>query len=130
MSSIQGLAEVVLLVQDMQASLHFYAEVLGLRLVSPPDFKGPKFLQAGGGAAYITNTIVLVPTKAGTPPYAPPQSLHHIGLQIDGDAFDAEVARLQGLGYEVRFGKHPLFPSRTAYVTDPDGNEVELISPE
>jgi catechol-2,3-dioxygenase len=39
------------------------------------------------------------------------------------------VARLQSLGLEVRFGKHPLFASRTAYVSDPDGNEVELIAP-
>lgn len=129
MSSVQGLAEVVLMVQDMQASLHFYCEVLGLRLISPPDFKGPKFLQAGSGAPYITNTIVLAPAKVGTPPYAPPQTLHHIGLQVDGATFDAEVARLQQLGYEVRSGKHPLFSSRTVYVTDPDGNEVELISP-
>jgi catechol 2,3-dioxygenase-like lactoylglutathione lyase family enzyme len=73
--------------------------------------------------------IVLAPAKAGTPPYAKPQALHHIGLEIDGESFEEEVARLQALGLEVRFGKHPLFPSRTAYVTDPDGNEVELISP-
>ncbi len=117
------------MVRDMPASLHFYCEVLGLRLLSPPEFKGPKFLQAGGGAAYLANMIVLAPGKADTPPFAAPQSLHHIGLQVDGEQFDAEVARLQQLGYEVRFGKHPLFPSRTAYVTDPDGNEVELISP-
>ena len=129
MSVIRGLAEVVLTVQDMQASVAFYRDVLGLEVISPPDFKGPRFLQAGGGAAYVANMIVLAPAKAGTPPYAAPQSLNHIGLEMDGAHFDAEVARIQALGYEVRFGKHPLFDSRTAYVSDPDGNDVELISP-
>ncbi len=129
MSSIRGLAEVVLTVQDLQASVAFYRDVLGLQVVSPQDFRGPVFLQAGGGQAYVTNTLVLAPAKPETPPFAKPQSLNHIGFEVDGETFDAEVARLQNLGLEVRFGKHPLFASRTVYVSDPDGNEVELISP-
>lgn len=129
MSNIRGLAEVVLIVQDLQASIAFYRDVLGLQVVSPEDFKGPVFLQAGGGRAYIDNTIVLARAKSGTPPFAKPQVLHHIGLEIDEQSFDSEVARLQGLGLETRFGQHPLFASRTVYVSDPDGNEVELICP-
>jgi catechol 2,3-dioxygenase-like lactoylglutathione lyase family enzyme len=129
MSSIRGLAEVVLVVQDLQASVAFYRDILGLQVISPSEFAGPVFLQAGGGRAYVTNMIVLAPAKAGTPSFAKPQALHHIGLEIDGEAFDAEVARLQELGIETRFGQHPLFPSRTVYISDPDGNEVELISP-
>lgn len=129
MSNIRGLAEVVLLVRDLQASIAFYRDVLGLEVISPEEFKGGAFLQAGGGRAYVTNTIVLARAQPETPPFAKPQSLHHIGLEIDPASFDAEVARLQGLGLEVRSGKHPFFPSRTVYVNDPDGNEVELISP-
>src|SRR5687767_246001 len=129
MSSIRGLAEVVLTVQDVQASVAFYRDVLGLQVISPQEFKGPVFLQASGGKAYVTNMLVLAPAKPGSVPFAKPQSLNHIGFEVDSETFDAEVARLQNLGLEVRFGKHPLFPSRTAYVSDPDGNEVELICP-
>lgn len=129
MGSILGLAEVVLTVQNMQASVAFYRDLLGLQVVSPQGFAGPTFLQAGSGTAYVQNMLALAPAKPGTPAYAKPQSLNHIGFEVDGATFDAEVARLQGLGHEVRFGKHPLLPSRTAYVTDPDGNEVELIAP-
>lgn len=129
MSNIRGLAEIVLTVQDKQASVAFYRDVLGLEVVSPSEFPGPVFMKAGGDRSYIANTIVLVPAKAGTPAYAKPQSLNHIGFEVDPDSFDAEVVRLQALGFEVRSGKHPLFPSRTAYITDPDGNEVELICP-
>jgi lactoylglutathione lyase/glyoxylase I family protein len=129
MSSVRGLAEVVLMVQDLQASLSFYRDVLGLQVVSPPEFAGPVFLQAGSGRAYVTNMIVLAQAKPGTSPFAKPQALHHIGLEVDGERFDAEVARLQNLGMEIRHGQHPLFPSRTVYISDPDGNEVELIAP-
>jgi len=30
-------------------------------------------------------------------------------------------------GYQPRGGKHPVLASRTMYVDDPDGNEVEFI---
>lgn len=30
-------------------------------------------------------------------------------------------------GYHPRDGKHPVLASRTMYVDDPDGNEVEFI---
>src|SRR3712207_9457851 len=33
-------------------------------------------------------------------------------------------------GIEVRSGVHPMLAVRTMYVTDPDGSEVELISPD
>lgn len=130
MSNIRGLAEVVLMVRDLQASVAFYRDVLGLEVISPEGFKGPSFLQGGGGRAYVANMIVLAPAKADTPEFARPQSLHHIGLEIEPGSFDDEVARLQNLGLEVRFGQHPFLPSRTCYVTDPDGNEVELIAPD
>lgn len=129
MSGIRGLAEVVINVRDMQASVAFYRDVLGLAVISPADFKGPTFLQGGGGRAYVANMLVLAPAKPDVPPFAKTQSLNHIGFEVDAATFDDEVARLQALGLEVRFGKHPLFESRTAYVTDPDGNEVELIAP-
>lgn len=129
MSSIRGLAEVVLVVQDLQASVAFYRDVLGLQVISPADFKGPVFLQGGGGRGYVENMLVLAPAKPETPPFAKPQTLHHIGLIVDCESFDAEVARLQELGLEIRTGQHPFLPSKTVYISDPDGNEVELICP-
>jgi catechol 2,3-dioxygenase-like lactoylglutathione lyase family enzyme len=130
MSGIRGLAEVVLMVQDIQASVAFYRDILGLQVVSPAEFKGSVFLQAGSGRPYITNMVVLAPAKAGTPPFAKPQALHHIGLEVDDEAFDDLVAKIESHGIEIRTGKHPLFSSRTVYINDPDGNEVELICPQ
>ena len=38
MTMIRGLAEIVLSVHDLDASLRFYRDTLGLTLVSAPDF--------------------------------------------------------------------------------------------
>ena len=48
-------------------------------------------------------------------------------LELAPEDFDAEQARLTDLGFQLRTGQHPVLPSRTMYLDDPDGNEVELI---
>lgn len=59
-----------------------------------------------------------------------PRTLNHLALTIPADAFDASREAFVAAGLEVRGGKHPILAVRTMYVTDPDGNEVEFISPE
>ena len=127
MPTIRGIAEIVLSVHDLNASLKFYRDTLGLAIISPPELKGPIFLKAGEGALGVPQMLVLVQLPADAPPFVAPRTLHHLALEVPPEAFDAEKARLESLGFSVRGGKHPVIPSRTLYVTDPDGNEVELI---
>ncbi len=127
MTSIRGIAEIVLNVHDQAASLRFYRDVFGLAMISPPDRPGPVFLQAGPGQAGIPQMIVLVPLPAEASPFVPPRTLHHLALEVAPEDFDRMQAHLRGLGYEIRTGKHPVIPSHTMYVNDPDGNEVEII---
>ena len=51
-------------------------------------------------------------------------------MTIPAAAFDDARETLVSAGSGVRDGKHPVLAVRTMYVTDPEGNEVELISPE
>ena len=67
---------------------------------------------------------------AGSPTFSPPRTLHHLALTIPAAAFDDARETLVSAGVDVRDGKHPVLAVRTMYVTDPEGNEVELISPE
>ena len=124
---IRGLAEIVLTTHDMAAALRFYRETLGLEQISPPDRPSPVFLKAGEPAVGIPQLLVLVQLPPDTPPFARPRTLHHLALDVAPEDFDAEKARLEGLGFAVRTGQHPVIPSRTLYVDDPMGNEVELI---
>ena len=71
--------------------------------------------------------LVQLPSDAGE--FGKPRTLHHLALTVPASGFDATVTELQSRGHEVRFGQHPVVPSKTLYLNDPDGNEVELIAP-
>jgi catechol 2,3-dioxygenase-like lactoylglutathione lyase family enzyme len=124
MTKIKGIAEIVLNVHNLEASLKFYQEVLGLEVIGRP---GPVFLRAGSPAASVPQMMVLVPLPLGSEAFAQPRTLHHLALELAPADFDTEEARLKALGYQIRYGQHPVIPSRTMYVDDPDGNEVEFI---
>lgn len=124
MTKIKGLAEIVLNVRDVAASLKFYGEVLGLEIIGRP---GPVFLKAGQPALGVPQMVVLVPLPPTVANFATPRTLHHLALELAPEDFDSEEQRLKDLGYAIRYGQHPVIPSRTMYVDDPDGNEVEFI---
>jgi catechol 2,3-dioxygenase-like lactoylglutathione lyase family enzyme len=49
---------------------------------------------------------------------------------VDASAYEGLQERFAAAGLEVRSGVHPVLKGvRTFYVDDPDGNEVECISP-
>lgn len=130
MIQIDGLAEVVLNVRDASRAVAFYGDLLGLERISPEGQPGPIFFRAGQATDHVPALVVLVPLPADSPDFEVPRTLHHLALTVPADAFDAGREALRDAGLDVRGGKHPVLAVRTMYVTDPDGNEVELISPE
>jgi catechol-2,3-dioxygenase len=127
MSAIRGISEIVLWAHDQPAMVRFYRDVLCLTVISPPERANPIFLQAGPGQEGIPQMIVVVQLPADADPFARPRTLHHLALELAPGDFDQEKARLERLGYALRSGQHPVIPSRTMYLDDPEGNEVELI---
>ena len=131
MAKIRGLTEVVISVHDMEKSLNFYRDILGLRVMSPPDARGAVFLLVSQQPHTVPQQLVLVPLPEGTrafPTERVRRSLHHLGIEVAREDFESERERLQGLGFDVRFGEHPFLPLKGMYLDDPDGNEVELIA--
>jgi catechol 2,3-dioxygenase-like lactoylglutathione lyase family enzyme len=130
--SVAGLAEIVLWVKDMDAALRFYRDQFGLELISPPELPN-KFLKAGGGAGGVPEMIVLVPhpdRSADFPREKPKRVLHHLAFRVDAHAYDDLERDFSAAGLQVRQGVHPVLKGvRTFYVDDPDGNEVEVITP-
>ena len=130
MSGIRGLLEIVLAVQDLEKSVHFYRDVLRLTVISPPKLKAV-FLQVGEPGDRVPQQIVLVPQPASAstvPAHGAQRNLHHLGLEIAPEDFEAERKRLQDLGFAVRTGEHPFLPVEALYIDDPDGNEVEIVT--
>jgi catechol 2,3-dioxygenase-like lactoylglutathione lyase family enzyme len=132
MSRVEGLAEIVLWVHDMDAALAFYRGQLGLDVISPPGLPN-KFLRAADPGGGVPEMIVLIPhpdRSTEFPREKPKRVLHHMAFRVGAKAYDELEARFKAAGIQVRSGVHPILKAvRTFYVDDPDGNEIELISP-
>ena len=132
MSRVEGLAEIVLWVADMEAALQFYRDRFGLEIMSPPELPNKFLMVAKPGG--IPEMIVLIPHphKANYfPRHKEERVLHHLAFRVDRKSYAELENRFIEDGVEVRHGVHPVLKGvRTFYVDDPDGNEVEVIGPE
>ena len=130
-SKLRALAEVVLLCQDLERSLQFYRDVLGLEVISPAGLPAV-FLRVGEPGPGVPQQIVLVPRPAGAAPSnerdKASRDLHHIGLEVAPEALARERQRLADLGLTLRGGQHPFLPVEAFYLDDPDGNEIEIVA--
>jgi len=118
------LGHVVYYVRDLQASLRFYTEVLGLPVIGT-IFKGRAALLSGGRTHH--ELLLIEVGEANGPLSGKRIGLYHVGWKI-GDKLDdlrAARARIQQLGYHID-GQADHTISRSLYLRDPDGNEVEL----
>ncbi len=130
---VAGLAEIVLWVRDMDAALHFYRDLFGLEVISPPALPN-KFLRAGEGDRGVPEMIVLVPHPAPAAKFPREKAkrvLHHLAFRVEETAYDELQDHFAAEGLQVRSGIHPVLKGvRTFYVDDPDGNECEVIAPD
>lgn len=126
MAKIVGISEIVLWTGDMAAALGFYRDLLGLEVISPASLPNV-FLKVADGHAGIPQMIVLVPKTEAVRAQPAGNQLHHLAFELPESRFDEQHAALAAAGYQPRGGKHPVLASRTMYVDDPDGNEVEFI---
>ena len=128
MAAIRGLVEVVLVVEDIERSLAFYRDTLGLETISPAAVP-VKFLRIGAARDGVPQQVVLIPrAMAADQPLARSRRLHHIGLEVAPEDFEGERERLASLGFEIRGGTHPFMPVEAFYLDDPDGNEIEIAT--
>src|SRR3981081_156141 len=103
-SGVAGLAEIVLWVRDMDAALHFYRDMFGLEIMSPPAMPN-KFLRAGEGASGVPEMIVLVPHPDRSIEFASEKVnrvLHHLAFRVDASEYEGLEHRFTAAGLEVR----------------------------
>lgn len=118
------LGHVVFFVKDLARSLAFYRDVLGFQEI------GTTF---GGAAAALTSgrthheLLLIEVGPAPGPPSGRRLGLYHIGIKV-GDSLEelrAAKQELERVGVSIT-GMSDHTVSQSLYVTDPDGNEVEL----
>ncbi len=120
---VSKVGHIVLRVRDLELSLPFYCDVLGLAEVARRDFgEGPMvFLSTGNSHHDIA--LVQVGEIAGT---SQPR-LHHFALKV-GESLE-ELADAKAHLESCGVGVHMALDHRVSqgvYVSDPDGNLIEL----
>ena len=115
-------------VGDLKRSLHFYTEVLGMKLLRSKDYEGGRFTNAFVGYGPESEGAVLELTHNwDTDSYDVGTGFGHVALGVS-DIY-ATVERIRAAGGKVTREPGPMKHGTTviAFVADPDGYKIELI---
>jgi catechol 2,3-dioxygenase len=121
-----NLGHVVFYVRDLERSVKFYTEAVGLG-ISGMIFNGRAALLSGGSTHH--ELLLIQVGDAHGPVHGRRIGLYHVGWKI-GDSIDELKSlynRLIDLDYAIDgLSDHTI--SHSIYLRDPDGNEVELYA--
>jgi catechol 2,3-dioxygenase len=126
MINVTNVGHVVLKVRDLERSVRFYRDVLGLKEVARATFGRPMaFFSATGENHHDIGLFEVGPD--GAPPEKNHVGLYHVALRIGHslEELRAAKAHLEANGVqELRLRDHTV--SQSVYLNDPDGNGLEL----
>jgi glyoxylase I family protein len=132
MIHIRDIDHLVLRVVDLDAMLRFYCDALGCTVERRRDSIGLIQLRAGNSLVDLVPVASKLGAVGGAAPGKEGRNLDHFCFRVDPFDADAIHRHLQAHGVqagpvESRFGADGEGPS--IYVTDPEGNIVELKGP-
>jgi len=124
------LLHTMLRVGNLERSIRFYTEMLGMTLLRQKDYPKGEFTLAFLGYGDEQHHSALELTwNWGIEHYEPGTGFGHIAIEVD-DVYQA-AQRIRQAGYRVIREPGPMNAGDTllAFVADPDGYEIELLAP-
>ena len=118
----------MLRVGDLDRSIRFYTEVLGMKLLRQKDYPDGRFTLAFiGYGDESANTVIELTFNWDTDSYELGTGYGHIALEVD-DVYKA-TEEISKRGGKVLRDAGPMNAGTTiiAFIEDPDGYPVELI---
>ena len=119
-------------VKDMEESLHFYTEIMGMGIVEPmaatPPTQGKVATLQSPNSDQLLELNWYEPGTRFGPPYANGEDLDHLAFECDDVA--RAVEELRGKGVEVVVRPKEIGSSvgwNEAFVKDPNGIWIELL---
>jgi len=121
---VHELGHVVLYVSNLEASRHFYRDVLGFSEISSTGGGAALF---GSGRTHHELLLIEVGADAQAIPQGRRLGMYHVGLKIgtSDDELREALVELRAAGVPV-MGMSDHTVTHSLYLADPDGNEIEL----
>ncbi len=113
---------------DLQRSIDFYTDVLGMRLLRQKEYPDGKFTLAFlGYGDESEHTVIELTYNWGVDHYDLGNAFGHIAIEVD-DVYQA-TERIRAKGGKILRDAGPMNAGSTiiAFVEDPDGYPIELI---
>jgi len=117
-------------VGDLQKSIDFYTNVLGMRLLRQKDYPEGRFTLAFVGYGDESeNTAIELTHNWDTEQYELGEGFGHLAIEVD-DVY-AATQRIREMGGKIIRDAGPMNAGTTiiAFVEDPDGYQIELLGP-
>lgn len=124
------LLHTMLRVGDLQASIAFYTEILGMKLLRQKDYPDGRFTNAFiGYGDENSNSAIELTHNWDTSRYDLGNGFGHLAIEVD-DVY-AAAEKIRAAGGKILREAGPMNAGTTiiAFVEDPDGYQIELLAP-
>ena len=121
---VKELGHIVLYVRDLEASRRFYREVLGWKEIAGTDHQMAMY---SSGRTHHELLLIEVGPNAAPIPEGRRVGMYHFGLKVgttDDELREAHQTLVNAGANVVGTADHGV--THSLYITDPDGNEIEL----
>ena len=113
---------------DLQRSIDFYTQILGMQLLRQKDYPDGKFTLAFlGYGDEADNTVIELTYNWGVDSYDIGDAYGHIAIEVDAVYKAADDIKAQGGKILREAGPMNAGTTIIAFVEDPDGYPIELI---
>ncbi len=121
----------MLRVTDLEQSIQFYCDVMGMKLLRRKDYPEGKFTLAFVGyGAETDHTVLELTHNWDTDQYDLGNAYGHIAIEVEDVYAACDAIKAKGGNIVREAGPMKGGNSILAFVKDPDGYMVELLSPD
>ncbi len=122
------LLHTMLRVGDLERSVKFYTEVLGMKLLRTTDRAEQKYsLAFVGYGSEDRNAVLELTYNYGVEHYDPGTAFGHIAIEVPDARAACDAVRAKGGAVTREAGPVKGGTTVIAFVTDPDGYKIEFI---